>query len=1130
MTKHRYVMFFILLMLSCQNETRTETAKNNDANNTEDIVSSKDSQIFVDTIFVQNDINDSLQLNDAIKSEIAKNNDANSAEDIVSSKDSQIFIDTIFVQNDINDSLQSNDAIESDDTGDALKNGDSVFTINDADAQDDAETYSQDIFTTADIPKVILCGKIGVCNEGFVCVDDSLCCPLSMPINCNGQCFPENCACVAEDNFTLCVPDNMDYCGNGISCLKGECYFVQDIESYECVPEDKNYCGNNVFCLKDKETCYQDGNDYYCTPNDKIYCDKDLLCDKVKEDCYFDKDLNKFYCKPKGLIYCGEEKWCENWQVCPSCCPKDQSIECGETCCYSEEKCVDKENSICKPKTAVWCNGILCAAGMACATDGLAICYPKNGDYCGNGQSCPGGTVCTGEPGKIICCSQNSPQLCGHICCPDYYICVNAIFGKKCVPPNTTPCGSVWCIADEYCFDGNLSLCIKIGSEPCGNNKFCEPGTYCKNGTCCAIFNVNKDCSELCCPSDWQCLKNVDIGKVCIPQGAEYIGNGQYCNKGKFYNKENNSCDPIGWKPCGAGPACPPGMECVKEGANKQCCAPDQTVLCGDKCCSYNTQCIHDGAKNVCIPIGAEYCWGNSVIEWCPSVTYCGKKKCIPDNAIECANGDFCSAIEKCTNSNPQCCPLFAPIPCETSCCFTGYECKTFENGQKQCCQPDSIVCGNQCCSSKYECKTFSNGQKQCCSKGAVVCKDICCPTSYTCEEFNGQPLCLPPGWEVCHTGILGFSDTICYNNTFCENDGYCLNSKYKGQVYNYCGGGKFCPTDQNCGGLCSDVCCEEKKVGCLAGCVPSGQLCRDIPTTNSINAFINPQESGLLPQNTPYEIGDECYDGFAVIGFAGWLAIGSVSVSFQPVGFANNYDYTTGIYNATAGDESANWIWGNPGDEILVIEAVWMIDNLEGNDCPHGPYAQLYILVHKKSKAPSNLNKVLWSKVKNNTVYGYNTHFLKGSLQGTDSWKICVCYAEFLGICFKEKCWTKYGDFDSDVKQEWIDNIYMKYTPGKAGIYAWGKNEKEIYLSLRESDGEPKFGRYDDYMGLQKVTKEETKKPCGALVPLHKYENVLEDDDENNDKDVDPNTGKPYYYKTGNIAAWLRLRTVIVK
>ena len=198
------------------------------------------------------------------------------------------------------------------------------------------------------------------------------------------------------------------------------------------------------------------------------------------------------------------------------------------------------------------------------------------------------------------------------------------------------------------------------------------------------------------------------------------------------------------------------------------------------------------------------------------------------------------------------------------------------------------------------------------------------------------------------------------------------------------------------------------------------------------------------------------------------------------------------------------------------------------------------YILVHKKGNQPANLGKVVWAQAKDKTVYGYNTHFLKGPLQGKDSWKICVCTVEILGFCVSdlvedENCWSSYGDidpvtgnkdFDSDVKQEWIDNIFMKYTAGKAGVYAWGKDENEIYLSLRESDGEPKFGRYDDYMGLQLVIKKETKKPCGQTIDLRVYENVLEDNNPDNDGDLDPE-GNPYYYKTNKVGARIKFRTI---
>jgi hypothetical protein len=63
--------------------------------------------------------------------------------------------------------------------------------------------------------------------------------------------------------------------------------------------------------------------------------------------------------------------------------------------------------------------------------------------------------------------------------------------------------------------------------------------------------------------------------------------------------------------------------------------------------------------------------------------------------------------------------------------------------------------------------------------------------------------------------------------------------------------------------------------------------------------------------------------------------------------------------------------------------------------------------------------------------------------------------------------------------------------------------------------------------MGLQAISKKQTKKPCGQTIDLFVYRSVAEDDNPDNDGDLDPE-GNPYYYKTNKVGAKIKFRTIV--
>jgi hypothetical protein len=544
---------------------------------------------------------------------------------------------------------------------------------------------------------------------------------------------------------------------------------------------------------------------------------------------------------------------------------------------------------------------------------------------------------------------------------------------------------------------------------------------------------------------------------------------------------------------------------------------------------------------------------------------------------MECENGDFCSVAEKCTESKPECCPWAAPVPCADKCCLPGYQCATLENGKLQCCKIDAVVCENICCPVGFTCEDI-NGEKMCISPETEVCFDtimgdtmcskktsfcapdgVCLSNSYKNQSYN---YC--GGGEIC--GVDESCGPLC-SNICCDPVDFDDNCKAKAEECLL--SGSNCNETKETVSCCKDIgqystayinaqikkitdclgdgcknfacksqggsgniCCSYDKatsVGCLNGCIPDEQVCYDIPVSNA--NFLNPIESGLLPQEVPNEIGSYCSKANYVSAIVGIISLGIVTfdVYFQPAGLdANYYD---GVYHVE--NEPGNWepVAGAIGEEILIIEWIWMIDNLEGNDCPHGPYAQLYILIHKKGSQPANLAKPMLSAILGNTNYGNQSRFLKGPFSGFDTWKFCFCYGlGWLGICFDEDCIN--GGFETNAEQEWVDFIKINYTPNTAGVYKWGKDEEEIYFTLRERDGSATVAgvdiiRWDDFMGLQAISKKQTKKPCGQTIDLFVYRSVAEDDNPDNDGDLDPE-GNPYYYKTNKVGAKIKFRTIV--
>ena len=96
-----------------------------------------------------------------------------------------------------------------------------------------------------------------------------------------------------DGDFDFCLPDDIEYCGNGVSCPNDECWL--DSENYYWVAEDEKYCGGGVIC-GDGGACFNDLGTFYCVPNNMDYCGNGLMCKKDEENCVDDNGKYNLTC------------------------------------------------------------------------------------------------------------------------------------------------------------------------------------------------------------------------------------------------------------------------------------------------------------------------------------------------------------------------------------------------------------------------------------------------------------------------------------------------------------------------------------------------------------------------------------------------------------------------------------------------------------------------------------------------------------------------------------------------------------------------------------------------------------------------------------------------------------------
>jgi hypothetical protein len=160
------------------------------------------------------------------------------------------------------------------------------------------------------------------------------------------------------------------------------------------------------------------------------------------------------------------------------------------------------------------------------------------------------------------------------------------------------------------------------------------------------------------------------------------------------------------------------------------------------------------------------------------------------------------------------------------------------------------------------------------------------------------------------------------------------------------------------------------------------------------------------------------------------------------------------GFYRADR--DRKNWVpTGRP--DVLEVLAVYVQDNGEGEDPPHGPYGNLY-----------------WD------VFGAFEPLMT-SRDGADKRRVAAPH-QLRGPH------RTHGTTD-----EWIDDEVLTYS--KAGLFRWGSapgTNDAVVIRVYESDGaEDGFlFRRNDVLGMETVRRRDTAQPCGQWVAFHRYTN----------------------------------------
>ena len=188
-------------------------------------------------------------------------------------------------------------------------------------------------------------------------------------------------------------PTNQIDCGNGGFCPIGTeccgsmcCSPGNFCSRYGCAPNGAIECGNH-YCNPGQQ-CSRSGG---CQPAGSVdcgiyYCQPGERCASGHRACLSSTDTD---C---GGYHCSSGSKCSS----AGCLP-EEATDCGNrTYCRAEQKC-SRDGTQCLPRDSVDCNSHVCGTDMKCGSK--QTCIAAGAIDCGDGRSCPSGSVCRREGG-----------------------------------------------------------------------------------------------------------------------------------------------------------------------------------------------------------------------------------------------------------------------------------------------------------------------------------------------------------------------------------------------------------------------------------------------------------------------------------------------------------------------------------------------------------------------------------------------------------------------------------------------------------------------------------------------------------------------------------------------------------
>ena len=593
-----------------------------------------------------------------------------------------------------------------------------------------------------------------------------------------------------------------------------------------------------------------------CLPlEDDSVCNGTLMCDTTKLPflCQVDPDTVVECPDPES----GPDAICLKSSCDPetgecSLAPDHEGFACEDSdLCTVGDKCVE---GVCTAGVGLNCND-----GNGCTDD---ACQPDSGCvHTDNNEACEDGDVCTtGDVCAAGGCVAGEALICddGDVC-NGQETCASDI---GCQPGKPLVCED----DDDVCTDSHCDPdagCVTVlNNALCDDDDVCTTGDHCELGVCIAsgalVCNDNNECTDDSCNAQTGCMflansTGCDDGNACttgdVCAGGACAGvdtSTADCDDGKVCT--DDGCDPaagcvhtLNTVSCSDGDVCTFGDAC-KDGA----CIPGEALECDDgQYCNGQEACDQDiGCKNGAAPLlddGVD-CTLDTCNEEADQVVH------TPQDGL-CNDNEFCNGVESC-DALQGCQPGAAPslddqIDCTQDTCD--------EVADLVIHTPQDGLCNDQ---------QFCNGVETCdvlqgCQPGAAPSLDdqIDC-TQDTCDEVADQ---------VIHT----------------PQDGLCNDQQF-------CNGGETCDADE----------------GCLAGAPP--------PLDDANPCTVDScDEEGDVVVHTPIAAGQYAFGTCGQTGYTG-PSQSQCDSAYSGTGLA-------GLVNVSGGIQ----MWTAPQSGLYDIEAV---------------------------------------------------------------------------------------------------------------------------------------------------------------------------------------------------------------